>query len=64
MREGGAEFQSQKVLTKAAGKMGAKSSYVLRTQGWHKSGRQHALEYSAKLMDIKRWGWECMLQLQ
>ena len=43
MREGGAEFQRQKVLP-ALREIGAKSSYVLRTQDWHKSCKQHALE--------------------
>ena len=63
MRKGGAEFQRQKVLTKAAGNL---SKEFLRTTDAGRAQVQQTACTGVKcnLMDKKRLGWECMLQLQ
>jgi hypothetical protein len=43
MLKGGAEFQRQKALNRAAGNW-SKEFLQPRTQHWHESGKQHALE--------------------
>ena len=63
MRKGGAEFQRQKVLTKAAGNL---SKEFLRTTDAGRAQVQQTACTGVKcnLMDKERLGWECMLQLQ
>ena len=63
MLKGGAEFQRQNVLNRAAGNW---SKEFLRTTDIESARiRQVACtEVKCDLMDSTRWGWECMLQLQ
>jgi hypothetical protein len=63
MLQGGAEFQRQWVLTKAAGSW---SKEFLRTtdKGWGRVQQAAGAGVTSDLMDSKRWGWECMIQLQ
>ena len=60
---GGAEFQRQKVLTNAAGNW---SKEFLRTTaaGLAQVRQAACTRVKCDLFDNKRWGWECMLQLQ
>jgi hypothetical protein len=63
MVKGGAEFQRQKVLNRAAGNW---SKEFLRTTDIGSARIRQAACTGIKcdLMDSTRWGWECMLQLQ
>jgi ribonuclease HI len=63
MLQGGAEFQRQRVLTKAAGNW---SKEFLRTTdtGWGRVQQAAGAGVTSDLMDSKCWGWECMIQLQ
>ena len=63
MLYGGAEFQRQRVLNKAAGNW---SKEFLRTtdSGWVRVRQAAGAGATGDLMDSKRWGWECMLPLQ
>jgi hypothetical protein len=62
--KGGAEFQSQKVLNRAAGIW---SKEILRTTDIGSARIRLVACTGIKcdlIMDSTRWGWECMLQLQ
>ena len=61
--KGGAEFQRQKVLNRAAGNW---SKEFLRTTdiGSARIRQVACTGIQCDLMDGTRWGWECMLQLQ
>jgi hypothetical protein len=63
MLKGGAEFQRQKVLKRAAGNW---NKVILRTtdKGVARIRQVACTEVKCDLMDSKRWGWECMLGLQ
>jgi hypothetical protein len=63
MLRGGAEFQRQKVLNRAAGKW---NKEFLRTTdtGVARIRQVACTGVKCDLMDSTRWGWECMLQLQ
>jgi hypothetical protein len=63
MLQGGAEFQRQRVLTKATGNW---SKEFLRTtdKGWGPVQQTAGAGVTSDLMDSKRWGWDCMIQLQ
>jgi hypothetical protein len=63
MLQGGAEFQRQRVLTKAVGNW---NNEFLRTadKGWGRVQQAAGAGVTSDLMDSKRWGWECMIQLQ
>jgi hypothetical protein len=63
MRKGGTEFRRQKVLTKAAGNW---SKEFIRTTdaGWAQVRRAACTGVKCDFIDNKRWGWDCMLQLQ
>ena len=58
MRQGGAEFLSQRAVTKAAGKWN--KQYLRDTDvGMHQL-KQSAME----VLDTVEWNWQCMTQLQ
>jgi hypothetical protein len=63
MLQGRAEFQRQRVLTKAAGIWSKK---FLRTTdtGWGRVQQAEGAGVTSDLMDSKPWEWECMIQLQ
>ena len=60
---GGAQFQRQLVLTKVVGNW---NKEFLRTTdtGWGRVQQAAGAEVTGDLMDSKRLGWECMIQLQ
>jgi hypothetical protein len=63
MLKGGAEFKRQKVLNRAVGNW---NKEFLRTtdKGVARIRQVACTGVKCDLMDSKRWGWECMLQLQ
>ena len=63
MLQRGAEFQRQRVLTRAASNW---SKETLRTTdtGWVRVRQAASAGVKGNLMDRARWGWECMPQLQ
>jgi hypothetical protein len=63
MLRGGAEFQRQKALNRAATNW---NRVFLRSTdiGLHRIGQTASTGAQSDLMDSTRWGWSCMLQLQ
>jgi hypothetical protein len=63
MLRGGAEFQRQKALNRAANNW---NRVFLRSTdiGLHRIGQAASTGAQSDLMDSTRWGWSCMLQLQ
>jgi hypothetical protein len=63
MLQGGAEFQRQRVLAKAASKW---IKELLRTAdtGWERVRQAAGAGVTGEMMDSARWGWECMRPLQ
>jgi hypothetical protein len=64
MLQGGAEFQRQRALTKAAGSNWSKEFLRTTDKGWGLVQQTAGAGVTSDLMDSKRWGWECMIQLQ
>lgn len=65
MGRGGAEFQVQKVLTKAAGKWSKEHLRISDSPSGLRHIQQSAgVGASSNLLNKDRWGWECMKQLQ
>ena len=60
MLKGDAEFQRQKAVNRAAGNW---NKEFLRTTD-KGVARIREVAWHAQECDSKRWGWECMLQLQ
>jgi hypothetical protein len=63
MLKGGAEFQRQKALNRAAGNWSKEFLHTTDT-GLGRVRQAACTGVKCNLMDSKRWGWECMLQLQ
>jgi ribonuclease HI len=63
MLQGGAEFQRQRALARAASN---RSKEILRTTdaGWARVQQAAGAGVKGDLMDRARWGWECMRRLQ
>jgi hypothetical protein len=63
MLRGGAEFQRQKALNRAATNWN--KAFLSSTDiGLHSIGQVASTGAQSDLMDSTRWGWRCMLQLQ
>jgi hypothetical protein len=63
MLRGGAEFQRQKALNRAANNWNR--AFLRSTDiGLHRIGQAASIGAQSDLMDSTRWGWRCMLQLQ
>jgi hypothetical protein len=63
MLRGGAEFQRQKALSRAATNWN--KAFLSSTDiGLHSIGQVASTGAQSDLMDSTRWGWRCMLQLQ
>ena len=63
MLRGGAEFQRQKALDRAAANWN-KAFLSSTDTGLHSIGQVACTGAQSDLMDSTRWGWRCMLQLQ
>jgi hypothetical protein len=63
MLKGGAEFQRQKVLNRAAGNWN-KEFFRTTDKGVARIRQVACIGVKCEFMDNERWGWECMLQLQ
>jgi hypothetical protein len=63
MLKGGAEFLRQKVLNRAAGNWN-KEFWCTTDKGVARIRQVACTGVRCDFMDSKRWGWECMLQLQ
>ena len=63
MIRGGAEFQRQKALNRAAN-IWNKAFLCSTDIGLHRIGQAASTGAQSDLMDSTRWGWSCMLQLQ
>jgi ribonuclease HI len=63
MLQGGAEFQRQRALARAASNW---KTEILRTTdaGWARVQQEAGAGVKGDLMNRARWGWECMRQLQ
>jgi len=63
MLRGGAEFQRQKALNRAANNWN--KAFLCSTDiGLHRIGQAASTGAQSDLMDSTRWGWSCMFQLQ
>ncbi len=63
MLRGGAEFQRQEALNRAANNWN--KAFLCSTDiGLHRIGQAASTGAQSDLMDSTRWGWSCMLQLQ
>jgi hypothetical protein len=63
MLRGGAEFQRQRALNRAANNWNR--AFLRSTDiGLHRIGQAASTGAQSDLMDSTRWGWRCMLQLQ
>ncbi len=63
MHRGGAEFQRQKALNRAANNWNR--AFLRSTDiGLHRIGQEASTGAQSDLMDSTRWGWSCMLNFK